>query len=345
MNSSRPSSLVIPPAPILDPVNIESSREDLVRESSDRETAEPSVTDGNRKKRSASGSSASTEAHTWTESDEPPKKKKKKEKKKRKKPVEERSEPSRDVGGRELVTHDGYSCDVVAQASGDHAIEGSNEPTGRGLWGSPVQERGDLSGVKRTEYASELTTAPAVPNLAPAAVNLTVREESSTPALGVGDGDPTLLPAEDGTGLDSENLVELSDSSDEGDGGDKSNEQVPASNLLGTEEDLGSLRLKNKATSMKLRIHLIRQQVGLKKPLICSELKLDLVSQRLLLVAGLGLHLLELLSYVRMFRSIELDHEVFSLRVELIAKVEDSGPEVGSNTGFFDSISSGFFDD
>ena len=63
-------------------------------ESSDRETAEPSVTDGNRKKRSAS-----IEAHTGAESDEPPKKKKKKEKKKRKKPVEERSEPSGDVGG------------------------------------------------------------------------------------------------------------------------------------------------------------------------------------------------------------------------------------------------------
>ena len=165
MNSSRPSSLVIPPAPILDPVNIESSREDLVRESSDRETVEPSVTDGNRKKRSASGSSASTEAHTWTESDEPPKKKKKKEKKKRKKPVEERSEPSRDVGGRELVTHDGYSCDVAAQAS----VELEDSPN------FPLE---------RTRKPSREQDAPASAEKAPPVAPPTTRSSSSASERG-----------------------------------------------------------------------------------------------------------------------------------------------------------------
>ena len=101
--SSGPLSLVIPPALTPDPVNTEPSREEPVQESFDRETAEPSVTDGNKKKRSAPGSSASVEARTGTESDEPPKKKKKKEKKKKKKKkkrtVEERSDPRGHVQG------------------------------------------------------------------------------------------------------------------------------------------------------------------------------------------------------------------------------------------------------
>ncbi|KAF2606682.1 hypothetical protein F2Q68_00043399 [Brassica cretica] len=54
----------------------------------------------------------------------------------------------------------------------------------------------------------------------------------------IDDENPTLPLGEDGIGLDPEDLVELSDSSAEEDGGDKSNEQVPASNPQGTEEDL-----------------------------------------------------------------------------------------------------------
>ncbi|XP_013668902.1 meiosis-specific protein ASY2-like [Brassica napus] len=50
---SRPSSLAVTPGPFVDPVNIESSRE---------EAAESSVTDGNKKKRSAPDSSTSVEA-------------------------------------------------------------------------------------------------------------------------------------------------------------------------------------------------------------------------------------------------------------------------------------------
>ena len=105
-----PPSLVVPPESSVGPVNIESSREKLVQ-SSDRETAKPSVTDDNKKKRPAPGSSASIEARTRTESDEPPSKKKKKEKKKRKKSVEEQSEPIGDVEG-----HDGSSREGAAQA-------------------------------------------------------------------------------------------------------------------------------------------------------------------------------------------------------------------------------------
>ncbi|KAF3517567.1 hypothetical protein DY000_02058478 [Brassica cretica] len=78
------------------PINIKSSREDLVQ-SSERETTEPSVTDGNKKKRSAPDSSASIDAQGRTGSDEPPRKKKKKEKKKRKKSIEGQPEPIGDA--------------------------------------------------------------------------------------------------------------------------------------------------------------------------------------------------------------------------------------------------------
>ncbi|KAF3527852.1 hypothetical protein DY000_02039450 [Brassica cretica] len=400
----RVRDMQIPPAPTVGLVNIESLREDLVRESSDRETAEPSVTDGNRKKRSAS-----IEAHTGAESDEPPKKKKKKEKKKRKKHVEERSEPSGDVGGRELVAHDSSNRDVAAQTNVElddspnvplerrkKTSHGQDAPasiektplvapsttksSGSASKGDRIKfpdhvefkydgdtllayapkecaelvqqirggakdmppakdlvfkdayvdaartkilsdgsmkyvvemydtalketisklkqaeklvrvkdtalnrktnefkatidkaaaeqsrlleekkaqkekfaekfgelkgkfkttEWGDVSGVDRTEDASEPTTAPAVPDPGPAALNLTVREESSGPTLGVGDEDPTLP------------LVELSDSSAEEDGGDESNELVRASNPLGTEEDLGESSAKEQGNVDKV---------------------------------------------------------------------------------------------
>ncbi|KAG2251611.1 hypothetical protein Bca52824_081747 [Brassica carinata] len=113
------------------------------------------------------------------------------------------------------------------------------EPTGRDLEGLPVQEQGNVSEVEGTEDTSGPTTAPAVPNSASAPVNLTVREESSAPTLGVSDEDPTLPLGEDGAGLDPEDLVEPSVSSAEEDGGDKSNEQAPASKPQGAEEDLG----------------------------------------------------------------------------------------------------------
>ncbi|KAF2608966.1 hypothetical protein F2Q68_00043401 [Brassica cretica] len=89
-----------------------------ISDAQNNQTAEPSATDGNKKKRSAPGSSASVEARTGNEFDEPPKKKKKKEKKKKKMTVQERSEPSRDVGwGRELVALDSYNRNVAAQTS------------------------------------------------------------------------------------------------------------------------------------------------------------------------------------------------------------------------------------
>ncbi|KAG2247701.1 hypothetical protein Bca52824_087329 [Brassica carinata] len=84
-----PLPLLVSPGPSTGPANVDSSREDLAL-ISERETAEPSVTGGN-KKRSAPDSSASAASQARTESDGPPKKKKKKERKK-KKSVEEQSE-------------------------------------------------------------------------------------------------------------------------------------------------------------------------------------------------------------------------------------------------------------
>ncbi|KAF3570498.1 hypothetical protein F2Q69_00059736 [Brassica cretica] len=113
-------------------------------------------------------------------------------------------------------------------SQGDHAIDRSNEPAERDLEGSSVQERGDVSGIESTEDASEPTTAPVALSPAPVAVNHA-----------------------DGTGLDPEDLVVLSDYTSGEDGGDKSNEQNPpdlktdgtggASNPLGAQvigEDL-----------------------------------------------------------------------------------------------------------
>ncbi|KAF3537978.1 hypothetical protein F2Q69_00021420 [Brassica cretica] len=249
-HTKRPSLPEVPPAPIADPVDIESSKEDLAQGSADRETANRSVSKS-KKKRSAPSSSTSIEAHT-----EPPKKKKKKKKEKRKKkPVEERSEPSQGVDGRELVVHGDSSRKAAAQIGvelddsptvplGDYTNERSNEPTGRDLGELSVRERGDVSGVERTEDGFEPTNATTVPNPAPAVVNLAVGEEAPTPTLGASNEDPTLPRGEGRTGSDSDDLFKLSDSSAEEGGGDKSNEQVPESNLLGTEEDLGESSAK-----------------------------------------------------------------------------------------------------
>ena len=118
--STGPSLPEVPPAPIADPVDIESSKEDLAQGSADRETANRSVSKS-KKKRSAPSSSTSIEAHT-----EPPKKKKKKKKEKRKKkPVEERSEPSQGVDGRELVVHGDSSRKAAAQIG----VELDDSPT------------------------------------------------------------------------------------------------------------------------------------------------------------------------------------------------------------------------
>ena len=118
--SSGPLPLVISPALTADLVNVESSREELAQESSGQGIAEPSATGGNKKKRFAPSSSASVEARAGSEPDEPPTKRKKKEKKKKKKrTVGERSEPSEDVGGRELVAFDSSNRDVAARTSAE----------------------------------------------------------------------------------------------------------------------------------------------------------------------------------------------------------------------------------
>ena len=121
---SGPPPPAVSSGPPVGPINIESSREDLVQ-SSERETAEPSVTDGNKKKRSAPDSSASIDAQARTGSDEPPrKKKKKKEKKKRKKSTEGQSELIGDAEGHEPVVHEGSSRDAATRA----VVESSGSP-------------------------------------------------------------------------------------------------------------------------------------------------------------------------------------------------------------------------
>ncbi|KAL0649718.1 hypothetical protein Bca4012_092409 [Brassica carinata] len=287
--SSGPLPLVISPALTADLVNVESSREELAQESSGQGIAEPSATGGNKKKRFAPSSSASVEARAGSEPDEPPTKRKKKEKKKKKKrTVGERSEPNKEVGGRELVAFDSSNRDVAARTSaeldespnvplerkkqsscegsvpasieksppvapsvvrsilqtptssqGDHAIEGSNNLAERDLEELSVRERGDVVGAERIGDASGHMIARVVPDPAPVASNLVVNEELSTPTLGVSDATLALLPGEGGAGSNLGDLIELSDSSAEEDGGEKSDEQVPESNPQGTEGTFG----------------------------------------------------------------------------------------------------------
>ncbi|KAF3515220.1 hypothetical protein F2Q69_00009071 [Brassica cretica] len=111
---------VVSPGPSVGPANVESSREGLTL-TSERETPEPSVTDGN-KKRSAPDSSASAASQARTESDGPPKKKKKKEKKK-KKSVEEQSEPAEDVEGRETRKKTSRSHESSTPAASASAVK------------------------------------------------------------------------------------------------------------------------------------------------------------------------------------------------------------------------------
>ncbi|KAL0668001.1 hypothetical protein Bca4012_030705 [Brassica carinata] len=107
-----PLPLVISPGPSTGPDNVDSSREDLTL-ISERETAKPSVTGGNRK-RSAPDSSASAASQARTESDGPPKKKKKNERRK-KKSVEEQSEPAHGAENCETVIEKGSSRDAAAR--------------------------------------------------------------------------------------------------------------------------------------------------------------------------------------------------------------------------------------
>ncbi|KAL0689300.1 hypothetical protein Bca4012_088978 [Brassica carinata] len=230
-------SLAISPRPSVGPINSESSREDLVQ-SSERETAEPSVTDGNKKKRSGPDSSASIDAQARTGSDEPPKKKKKKkEKKKRRKSIERQSEPVGDSEGHEPVVHEGSPREAATRAvprtsQGDHATERSNEPTGRELGESSVQEHEVVSRVERSEDEN----APLVLDPAPSMANLVVSEESLIPILGVSDANPTPLSGVEEAGSGPFDLLELSDSSAEEEGGEKSDERIPGDNPQGTEE-------------------------------------------------------------------------------------------------------------
>ena len=99
-------------------------------------------------------------------------------------------------------------------------------------------------GVERAEDASGPTIAPVVPVPAPIASNFVVNEETSTPALGASDATLTHPLGKDGAGSNPVDLLELSDSSAEEDGGEKSDEQVPNSNPQGTEGNFGESSAK-----------------------------------------------------------------------------------------------------
>ncbi|KAG5397285.1 hypothetical protein IGI04_019099 [Brassica rapa subsp. trilocularis] len=189
--------LVVSPGPSTGPANVESSREDLTL-ISERETAEPSVTGGN-KKRSAPDSSASAASQARTESDGPPKKKKKNERKK-KKSVEEQSEPAEGAENREIVIE-----------------KGSVEPTGRELGESSLQEGGIVGEVARLE---DTTVAPAL-DPTTLSTSLVVNEDPLVPVLGTGVVVLTSDLGVDETGTEPVNLLELSDSSTEEEGGEQ----------------------------------------------------------------------------------------------------------------------------
>ncbi|KAF3529738.1 hypothetical protein DY000_02041225 [Brassica cretica] len=124
------------------------------------------------------------------------------------------------------------SLQTPSSSQGDHATERSNEPTGRELRESSVQGHEVVSRVERSEDA----TAPLVLDPAPSMANLVVSEESLIPILGVSDANLTPPLGVEEAGSEPVDLLELSDSSAEEEGGEKSDEQVPGDNPQGTEE-------------------------------------------------------------------------------------------------------------
>ncbi|KAF3601666.1 hypothetical protein F2Q69_00036649 [Brassica cretica] len=154
MTPLGPPPPVVSSGPSVGPINIESSREDLVQ-SSERETADPSVTNGNKKKRSAPNSSASIDAQARTGSDEPPRKKKKKEKKVRKKSAEGQSEPIGDAEGHEPVVHEGSSRDATTRA----VVESSGSPN------IPLEKRKKLSCGSDVSASAAKTPSVAPPTI------------------------------------------------------------------------------------------------------------------------------------------------------------------------------------
>ncbi|KAF2595140.1 hypothetical protein F2Q70_00042272 [Brassica cretica] len=124
------------------------------------------------------------------------------------------------------------SLQTPTSSQGDHATERSNEPTVRELGESSVQGHEVVSRVERSEDA----TAPLVLDRAPSMANLVVSEESLISILGVSDVNPTPPLGVKEAGSEPVDLLELSDSSAEEEGGEKSDERVPGDNPQGKEE-------------------------------------------------------------------------------------------------------------
>ncbi|KAF3573119.1 hypothetical protein F2Q69_00059778 [Brassica cretica] len=142
-------------------------------------------------------------------------------------------------------------------SQGDHAIERSNEQTGRDLEGLSVQERGDVSGVERTEDTSEPMTAPDVSNQAPVALDLMVREDRRFRHLELAMRTRLFL-------WSNFQILQLRKM------GISQTNRFPRAIHKEKRGISGSLRPRYKATLMKLRTRLIRQQMGLEVPLTRS---------------------------------------------------------------------------
>ncbi|WZY93399.1 hypothetical protein YC2023_065728 [Brassica napus] len=104
-----------------------------------------------------------------------------------------------------------------SSSQGDHANEGSVEPTGRELGESSLQEGGIVGEVARLE---DTTVAPAL-DPTTLSTSLVVNEDPLVPVLGTGVVVLTSDLGVDETGTEPVNLLELSDSSTEEEGGEQ----------------------------------------------------------------------------------------------------------------------------
>ncbi|KAF3558283.1 hypothetical protein F2Q69_00013264 [Brassica cretica] len=134
--------------------------------------------------------------------------------------------------GGEEGGHDFKASEGGQPVEGFSKLRLSNKPTGRELGESSVQGHEVVSRVER----SEDTTAPLVLGHAPSMANLVVGEESLIPVLRVSDANTTPPLGLEEAGSEPVDILELSDSSAEEEGGEKLNERVPGDNPQGTEE-------------------------------------------------------------------------------------------------------------
>ncbi|KAF3506724.1 hypothetical protein F2Q69_00005739 [Brassica cretica] len=229
---SEPPPTAVSSGPPVGPINIESSREDLMQ-SSERETAEPSVTDALKETISKLKQSDRLVRARNTVLN-------RKTSEFRAAIDKAATEQCRLLGGKKaqkekFMEKFGELKDKFKNAAIDPY--GSNvglidAGTATSLQ-TPTSSQGDHA-IERSEDA----TAPLVLGPAPSMANLVVSEESLIPILGVSDANPTTALGLKEAGSEPVDQLELSYSSAEEEGGEKSDERVPGDNPQGTEEGL-----------------------------------------------------------------------------------------------------------